>query len=143
MEKAMKTKNYSIDEMIENIQSMSVSDLKQIENSSEFIFQNNGEYPDSNILNDDIENNMDTLSDFIHTMSLSEIKSIPTIPINVDELTIEQKILLTGLEKWIIVRLETQKENATLKEIITYCEKLKIPFNRFIPELYYNNMVNR
>jgi len=139
----MKTKNYSIDEMIENIQSMSVSDLKQIENSSEFIFQNNGEYPDSNILNDDIENNMDTLSDFIHTMSLSEIKSIPTIPINVDELTIEQKILLTGLEKWIIVRLETQKENATLKEIITYCEKLKIPFNRFIPELYYNNMVNR
>jgi len=136
----MKTKNYTIDQMIENFQSMSATELKQIEKNSEFIFQNKGEYPETDLMLDDFDNKMDTLSDFILNMSLSEIKSIPTIPINVDELTIEQKVFLTGLEKWIIIRLETQKENATLKEIITYCEKLKSPFYKFIPELYNNNI---
>ncbi len=86
----MKTKNYTIDEMIENFQSMSATELKQIEKNSEFIFQNKGEYPETDLMLDDFDNKMDTL-----------------------------------------------------KEIITYCEKLKIPFDRFIPELYNNNMITR
>lgn len=137
----MKTKNYNLNEMIDGLQSMSVSELKDIEKNSVIVFQNNGEYPESDSFKDDYIERMEDFTDTIYNMTLSEIKNIPTTPLIVENLSLDQKVLITGLEKWVIIRLETQKENAALKEIITYCEKLKIPFNRFLPEIFSKNLI--
>jgi hypothetical protein len=136
----MKTKKYSFDEMIDGLQSMSVSELKQVEKNSEVVFRNDGEYPDSDSFKDEYNERMENLTDTIYNLSLSEIKNIHTTPVIIENLSLDQKVQITGLEKWVIIRLETQKENAALKEIITYCEKLKIPFSRFVPEIFSNKM---
>ena len=83
------------------------------------------------------------MTDILQSMSVNELKNLSSITINIDELSIEQKILLTGLDKWKIIRIETQKENATLKEILTYCEKLQIPYQSFIPELFSERLTMR
>ena len=137
----METKNNNLSEMIDGLQSMSVSELKDIEKNSVFVFQNNGEYPESDSFKDDYIERMEDFTDAIYNMTLSEIKNIPTTPLIVENLSLDQKVMITGLEKWVIIRLETQKENAALKEIITYCEKLKIPFNRFLPEIFSKNLI--
>lgn len=137
----MKTKKYSFDEMIDGLQSMSVSELKQVEKYSEVVFQNDGEYPENDAFTDDYIERMEDFTDVIYNMTLSEIKNIPASSLIVENLSLDQKVLITGLEKWVIIRLETQKENAALKEIITYCEKLKIPFNRFLPEIFSKNLI--
>ena len=137
----MKTKNYNLNEMIDGLQSMSVSELKDIEKNSVIVFQNNGEYPESDSFKNDYAERMEDFTDTIYNMTLSEIKNIPTTPLMVENLSLDQKVLITGLEKWVIIRLETQKESAALKEIITYCEKLKIPFNRFLPEIFSKNLI--
>lgn len=49
---------------------------------------------------------------------------------------ITEKEKITGLDKVTILKIETNKLSATLQDIITYCQKLQIPFNEFIPELY-------
>ena len=137
----MKNNNFNIDEMIDSFQSMSVLELRQIENDSPIVFQNNGEYPVNEFLSDEYSDNMEKLTDAFYNISLAELKNIPTTSINVENLSLEQKVLITGLENWVIIRLETQKENAALKEIITYCEKLNIPFDRFVPEIFSNTMI--
>ncbi len=137
----MKIKNYNLNETIDSLQSMSVSELKDIEKNSVIVLQNNEEYPESDAFTDDYIERMEDFTDVIYNMTLSEIKNLPTSPIIIKHLSLDQKVLITGLEKWVIIRLETQKENAALKEIITYCEKLKIPFNRFLPEIFSKNLI--
>jgi len=49
---------------------------------------------------------------------------------------IYEKQKITGLDEITINKIETNKFSATLQDIITYCQKLKIPYTDFIPELY-------
>ncbi len=80
----MKTKKYSFDEMIDGLQSMSVSELKQVEKNSEVVFQNDGEYPDSDSFKDEYNELMENLTDTIYNLSLSEIKNIQTTPVIIE-----------------------------------------------------------
>ena len=52
------------------------------------------------------------------------------------ELTIQEKVKLTGLSKEEIIKIETNKQKATLEQIIEYCKGLKIKYEEFLPELF-------
>jgi len=136
-------KNYNsfqtIDEMTDVLQSMSVNELQEISNNSTFLFENKDELELYD--NEIIDHKIDVMTDFLRNMSLKELRNLSTKTLNPDNLSIEQKILITGLDKWKIIRIETQKENATLKDILTYCDKLKIPYMSFMPELFTSQLI--
>ncbi len=48
----------------------------------------------------------------------------------------KQKAAKTGLSKKVIKKIETNKQKATLEEIIAYCKGLQISFKDFLPELF-------
>jgi len=48
----------------------------------------------------------------------------------------KQKAAKTGLSKKVIKKIETNKQKATLEEIIAYCKGLQINFKDFLPELF-------
>lgn len=50
--------------------------------------------------------------------------------------TIQYKIIQTGLDENTIHLIETNKHRATLGQLISYCEGMKISYKEFLPELY-------
>ena len=53
-------------------------------------------------------------------------------------LTLEQKILLTGLSENLIVKIEEANTDVTIHNIVTYCEGMKINAKTFITKQYFS-----
>jgi len=126
----------TIEDQDDYIQSADIDQLREIENRSNFLFQNNISLHNYSNYEDLKYSNID---EYIKNLQLSELKEIETNShllekINEDDL--HHKIKITGLEKNIIILIETNKEKATLEQIITYCNTLHIPYNKMLPELF-------
>ena len=124
----IKTKNltYETIEQQDNfIQSLSISDIK-----NQIIGQ---EITVDKIIIE--QENEDFESDFeIQNLSLDKLKTLANI--NKENLSIQHKITKTGLDANTILLIETNKNRATLEELITYCKGLNISYQTFLPELF-------
>ncbi|MEN9610051.1 MAG: hypothetical protein RLZZ628_865 [Bacteroidota bacterium] len=85
---------------------------------------------------DEISLTMDAYIQNLQLKALKQLVSNSFILQNIHAEALEHKAKLTGLDKYIILLIEKQKESATLSQIMTYCKKLNIPFKTFLPELY-------
>lgn len=54
----------------------------------------------------------------------------------IQELTIDEKVKMTGLDLKIIELIENSIEESKLKDIKKYCKTLNIPFKELLPEFY-------
>lgn len=82
----------------------------------------------------------------LHSMSATELKALfdKSKPINLNnnqqeispKKVLKAKAAKTGLSKKAIKKIETNKQKATLEEIIAYCKGLQINFKDFLPELF-------
>jgi hypothetical protein len=134
----MKTKYKfdNIEEQDEFIQSLPLKELKKLNEGNQFLFINKGEIEANN--DDDIQY-LNSMDETIQNMQLNELKEIyykKQLTSLADEELITEKAKLTGLDKKIILLIETKKEKATLEQIIIYCKKLNIPFQKFVPEFF-------
>jgi hypothetical protein len=136
--KAMKNEPTNNDEMVDYFQSLSAMELKEVEKKSIFLFRNDGEYPDNQLILSEADLVSEQAADYYQNLTLVELRNIKKESASSSILSLEEKAAITGLEKWVILKLETQKENATLKEIMTYCSKLNIPYYQFLPEISAN-----
>lgn len=72
-------------------------------------------------------------------MQLKELKELETnshLLEKINEADLQHKVKLTGLERDIILLIETKKEKATLEQILIYCNTLHIPYKQILPELF-------
>jgi hypothetical protein len=123
----------SIDEQDDLIQSLSLKELRAMSQKSIPI---SFEIMDTQEDLDEISLTMDA---YIQNLQLKELKQLVSnsfVLQNIHSEVLEHKAQLTGLDKYVILLIEKQKESATLSQIMTYCRKLNIPFKTFLPELY-------
>ncbi len=118
------------------LQSLSLKESKKINAEGEFLFRGEGDF----VAEPDIKDiDYCTIDELIQNTQLDELKKIfenPEYIHQIDELAIASKARITGLDKNTILLIETKKEKATLEQIMTYCRKLHIPFQQFIPEVF-------
>lgn len=125
----------TIDEFDDYIQSLDISQLRQLENTSKFLFSA------------DLSSNIDTdeqlyleIDDYIQSLQLSELREIEKnsqLLKTINRTAIKHKSKITGLDEKIILLIETKKEKATLEQLMIYCNKLHIPFQQIAPEFFY------
>jgi len=131
-----KIKFTNIDEQDDFIQSLSLNELKKMNEKNQILFQNNGEIkPEAELEN----SNLIAFDEYVQKMQLSELKKMfQNKPANkqIDETEISEKSKITGLDKNVILIIETKKEKATLEQIMIYCKKLHIPYQKLIPEIF-------
>ncbi|MCP4353326.1 MAG: hypothetical protein GY795_48365 [Desulfobacterales bacterium] len=65
---------------------------------------------------------------------LKELETDSHLPEKINEADLQHKVRLTGLERDIILLIETRKEKATLEQILIYCNTLHIPYNQMLPD---------
>jgi hypothetical protein len=134
----MKTKQTfnSIDEQDDYIQSLSLKDLKKLNSKNQLLFQNSGEIiPESEYESPDLI----AIDDYIQKLQLNEMKKLFDNPLSlkqIDENVILTKSKITGLDKNVILLIETKKEKATIEQIMTYCKGLHIPYQQLLPEFF-------
>ncbi|MBI4645124.1 MAG: hypothetical protein HY738_00670 [Bacteroidia bacterium] len=118
------------------IQSLSLKELKELNKSNKFLFQNSGDIIPEN----EIENlNLIAIDEQIQKLQLNELKKIfetNKTAYKIDEISIIEKAKITGLDKNVIMLIETKKEKATIEQIMVYCSKLHIPYQRLVPEFF-------
>ncbi|MBI4649422.1 MAG: hypothetical protein HY738_23195 [Bacteroidia bacterium] len=106
---------------------------------NKFLFQNNGEIiPETEIENQ----NLIDIDEQIQSLQLNELKKIfetNKAAYKIDEISIIEKAKITGLDKKIIILIETKKEKATLEQLMVYCSKLHIPYQKIVPEFFIQN----
>lgn len=123
----------NIDESDDYIQSLDINQLRQLEKNSNFLFYNDP----SDILEDDqfyLE-----IDNYIQSMQLSELKEIESNSQMINKIsqsTIKHKSKITGLDERIIILIETKHEKATLEQLMTYCKKLHVPYQKIMPEFF-------
>jgi len=134
----MNTKEKNID-MIEEkdslIQNMLIKDLRNLNNKSTFLFKNDSEGLNSSFDNFDLS----SIDEYIQNLQLDELKKIINNSIflnNIYDESLQHKVKITGLDRNIILLIENKKEKATLEQLITYCNKLNIPYKQFLSELF-------
>ncbi len=129
-----------IEAMEDKIHAMSVAELKEM-------FANGTPIP--------IERNIEELPeeepepewvDLLHAMSATQLRAFHKDGTFVNMTDKQQKMLdrelrkqkaaKTGLSKKVIKKIETNKQKATLEEIMAYCKGLQISFKDFLPELF-------
>jgi len=118
------------------IQSLDIARLHEAERDSEFLFQNDMLLQDDKNSEDLKYDNTDA---YIQKLQLKELKELETnshLLEKINEADLRHKVKLTGLDKQIILLIETKKEKATLEQILTYCNRLHIPYNQILPELF-------
>lgn len=125
----------TIDEYDDYIQSLNINQLRNLENSGKFLFSC------------DLSTNIDTdenlyleIDQYIQSLQLVELKEIESnskLLKNINQTVIKHKSKITGLDEKIIMLIETRKEKATLEQLIIYCNKLHIPFQKIVPEFFY------
>ena len=84
--------------------------------------------------------------DLLHSMSATQLRAFHKDGTFINMTDKQQKMLdkelrkhksaKTGLSKKVIKKIETNKQKATLEEIIAYCKGLQISFKDFLPELF-------
>ncbi len=131
-----KTENFesSIDGFDDYIQSLSINQLKEFEKSGNKLTNKTVVDKEENNENFDIE-----IDIYIQTLQLSEIREIEKnsqLLKNIDKQAIKHKSKITGLDEKIIILIETRKEKATLEQLLIYCNKLHIPFQKIAPEFF-------
>jgi len=135
----MKTNNLNIEtieEFDDYIQSLDINQLKQIEKDSFFLFSN--EQFDNNLLE---EQDYLEIDNYIRSLQISELREIEKnseILNKINKSTIKHKSKITGLYERIILLIETKREKATLEQLMIYCNKLHIPFQKIVPEFFYH-----
>ena len=123
----------SVEEQDDLIQSLSLKELRAMSKKSVPI---SFEITDTQEEFDEIHRTMDA---YIQNLQLKELKQLVHNSFMLQSIQVEvleHKAKLTGLDKYVILLIEKQKESATLSQIMTYCRKLNIPFKTFLPELY-------
>lgn len=133
----MKNNNFqTIEEQDDFIQSLDIARLHEVERNSEVLFQNDMSLQvDKN--SEDLK--YDNTDKYIQNLQLKELKELETnshLLEKINEADLRHKVKLTGLERDIILLIETKKEKATLEQIMIYCNKLHIPYNQILPELF-------
>ncbi len=123
--------NIHIEKQATNIQKLPLKQLRKVVKNSVLLLKNNGEIqaPAEEI---DIPIEKEIISTKIQQLSLRELRALR----NKSNINLTEKVTVTGLSQEIIQKLETQKEKATLEEIVIYCRSLHIPFKDFLPELF-------
>ncbi len=56
-------------------------------------------------------------------------------------ISMQDKIIQTGLNENTILLIETNKYRATLAELIRYCKGLNISYRQFLPELFVSDKI--
>lgn len=129
-----------IEAMEDKIHAMSVAELKEM-------FANGTPIPiERNIAELQEEEPEPEWVDLLHAMSATQLKAFHKDGTFVNMTDKQQKMLdkelrkqkaaKTGLSKKVIKKIETNKEKATLEEIMAYCKGLQISFKDFLPELF-------
>jgi hypothetical protein len=118
----------SLEKEAAKIQKMSLKQWRETIDKPVVLFQNNGEIIAAHEPTDEKEGEAASLQ----KLSLKALRHLhqQALP------NLAEKMMLTGLSKEVIEKLETQKQKATLEEIIIYCSRLHIPFRDFLPELF-------
>lgn len=133
----MKTNNLnieSIEEFDDYIQSLDTNQLKQIEKDSIFLFSN--QQLDDNLVD---EQDYLEIDNYIQSLQISELREIEKnseILNKIFKSTIKHKSKITGLDERIILLIETKKEKATIEQLMIYCNKLHIPYQKIVPEFF-------
>ncbi len=133
----MKTNNLkieSIDDFDDYIQSLNINELQQIEKDSLLLFSNNI------IENNDIDQqDYSEIDNYIQSLQISELREIENnceLMNKINKSAIKHKAKITGLDELVILIIETKKEKATLEQLMIYCNKLHIPYQKIIPEFF-------
>lgn len=121
----------------EKIQKMPLKQWRTIAMNGVHLLENKGEIKADK---EEIETDKEDISEKIQKLSLKKLRSLQGKERILVTPTLEDKVIITGLSQEIINKLETQKEKATLEEIMTYCSRLKIPFREFLPELFVSSI---
>lgn len=133
----MKNNNLQIiEEQDDYIQSLDIARLREVEKNSRFLFQNDMSLQADKNSEDLKYDNTDV---YIRNLQLKELKELETnshLLEKINEADLRHKAKLTGLERDIILLIETKKEKATLEQILIYCNRLHIPYNQMLPELF-------
>ncbi len=135
--RVMKNNNLqTIEEQDDHIQSSDIARLREVERNSRFLFQNDMSLQADKNSEDLKYDNTDV---YIRNLQLKELKELETnshLLEKINEADLRHKVKLTGLERDIILLIETKKEKATLEQILIYCNRLHIPYNQMLPELF-------
>ncbi len=124
------------EEQDDYIQSLDIARLHELERNSRVLFQN-GMSLQADRNSEDLK--YDSTDAYIQNLQLKELKELETdshLLKKINETDLRHKARLTGLERDIILLIETEKEKATLEQILTYCNTLHIPYNQILPELF-------
>jgi len=116
------------------IQSMDIKQLKQFEKESKYLFSN--ELPQ--ILEEDEQTYLE-IDNYIQSLQISELKEIENNSEFIKKLSqtsVKHKSKITGLDERIIILIETKKEKATIEQLMIYCNKLNIPYQKIVPEFF-------
>lgn len=123
----------NIDESDDYIQSLDINQLRQLEKSSTFLFSNEpSDFPE-------VEQSYLEIDDYIQSLQLSELKEIESNSQMINKIsqsTIKHKSKITGLDERIIILIETKHEKATLEQLLIYCNKLHVPYQKIMPEFF-------
>ena len=126
----------TIDEFDDYIQSLDINQLRELENTSQFLFTNDS--------TPDFDNEQQLyleIDTYIQSLQLSELREIENnsqLLKKINRTTVKHKSKITGLDEKIIWLIETKKEKATLEQLMTYCNKLQILFQKIAPEIFIN-----
>ena len=129
-------KNKKLDEFDDYIQSLDIDQLRELEKNSKFTIAD--EMSRSNEVG---EPNVMEVDGYIQTLHLSELREIENncqLLKGIDETTVEQKSKITGLDENVIILIETKKGKATLEQLMIYCSKLHIPYQKIVPEFFHH-----
>jgi hypothetical protein len=133
----MKNNNLqTIEEQDDYIKSLDIARLHEVERNSEFLFQNDMLLQADKNSEDMKYGNTDRYIQNLQLKELRELEANCNLLEKINEADLQHKVKLTGLERHIILLIETKKEKATLEQILTYCNTLHIPYKQILPELF-------
>lgn len=124
----MKTNNFTYEtpeKQDDFIQSLDISDIKRDLIGKSILKTKN-----------DIDEHNEYLdTDFnIQNLTIEELKQLSKK--EKSNISIQYKIVQTGLDENTILLIETNKYRATLEELMCYCNGLNISYRKFLPELF-------
>ncbi len=131
-----KTNIELINENDDYIQSLNITQLRELENKSKFVFSTEL----SSIIDNDEQAYL-SVDEYIQSLQLSELREIENnskLLKSINHTTIKHKSKITGLDERIIILIENKKEKATIEQLLIYCNKLNIPFQKIVPEFFIN-----
>ncbi len=125
------------DSFDDHIQSMDINQLKQFEKESKYLFSN-----DLPQVLEEEELSYLEIDNYIQSLQLKELKEIEKnsdLLKKMNQSSLKHKSKITGLDERIIILIETKREKATLEQLMIYCNKLHIPFQKMIPEFFQHH----